>query len=60
MSGRVFFVRYPLLIPADGFGFFDKSSYYARKCARFLRKLPGWFVILISAHYALVARAAAH
>jgi hypothetical protein len=26
-SGRVFFERYPLLIPTDGFGLFDKSSF---------------------------------
>jgi hypothetical protein len=45
-----FFERNPLLIPADGFGFFDESSYHTRKGARFLRKLPGRLVILISTH----------
>ena len=49
-GGRIFFKRYPLLIPTDGFSLFDERRYHPCERTSFLRKFRGGFMVLIGSH----------
>jgi hypothetical protein len=46
-----------LLIPTDGFGFFDDRSNHPGERAYFFRELGRWLVVLIESHRSMVAYA---
>ena len=51
----VFLNRDSLLIPTDGFGFFDDRSDHSGERAYFFREFGRWLVVLIKSHRSMVA-----